>query len=89
MLSFHSLIGFEVVAGLNGNIDIHILAALSRSLCSVCLGSGGMQWCIEAVYCRGLAGTADANADEPAGGREREAGRRGSGTLTSPDVTPD
>ena len=43
MLSFHSLnlIGFEVVAGLDRNIDIHFLAALSRSLCSVCLGSGG------------------------------------------------
>ena len=44
MLYFHSLvlIGFEVVAGLNGNIDIHFLAALSRSLGSVCVS--GLWW---------------------------------------------
>ena len=40
MLSFHSLnlIGFEVVAGLNGNIDIHFLVAL----CAVCVS--GLWW---------------------------------------------
>ena len=44
MLSFHSLIliGFEVVAGLNGNIDIHLLAALSRSLFVQCVS--GLWW---------------------------------------------
>ena len=31
-------------------IPIHFLADLSGSLCGGCLGSGGMQWCIEAVY---------------------------------------
>ena len=53
MLSFHPLIlvGFEVVAGLNGNIDIHLLAALSRSLCGVCVWalvgcSGALRQCI-------------------------------------------
>ena len=40
VFSFHPFIlsGFESVAGLNGNINVHFLAALSRSLCVVMSG---------------------------------------------------